>query len=93
VKLHKFSLSRPDIMEKMGFPNTTLGSGPTMELNSDREAIVDGCTGILEYTGSVIRLSVNEMTLRFTGDELFIGAMERKGLVIRGRIRSIEFAR
>ena len=93
MKMRKFAFSQPEIMEMMGFPGTTLGKGPTLECLSDREGIVDGCMGILEYTEDVIRLSVKDMTLRFTGDELFIGAMEKRGLVIKGRIHSIEFVR
>lgn len=93
MKKHVFRLSQPYIMEMMGFPNTTLGSGPTLECASDREVIVDGCTGILEYAEDVIRLSAGDITLRFTGEGLFIGSMERRGMVIRGKICSIEFVR
>jgi len=93
LKMRKFTLSQPEIMEMIGFPGTTMGRGPTLECLSDREVIVDGCMGILEYTGEVIRLSAKDMTLRFTGKELFIGAMEKRGLVIRGRISAIEFVR
>lgn len=93
MKTRRFTLTQPEIMEMMGFPSTTLGNGTTMECISDREVIVDGCMGILEYTGEVIRLSAKDMTLRFTGENLFIGAMEKWGLVIRGKITSIEFVR
>ena len=93
MKIRRFTLTQPEIMEMMGFPSTTLGKGTTLECLSDREVVVDGCVGILEYTEEVIRLSAKDMTLRFTGENLIIGAMEKRGLVIRGRISSIEFVR
>ena len=38
-----------------------------VELLSDREAVVDGCRGILEYSECCIRLCAGALTVRFTG--------------------------
>ena len=75
----------------LDLPETSLTDGPTLEVGANREAVLDGCRGILEYTRQEIRIAVREMTLRFTGDDLCICAMDGGSLTIRGLIRAIEF--
>ena len=49
-----------------------------VELLSDREAVVDGCRGILEYNECCIRLCTGPLTVRFTldhADSTFLAAL------------------
>ncbi|MEG2204212.1 MAG: YabP/YqfC family sporulation protein [Oscillospiraceae bacterium] len=72
-------------------PESTLGGGVHLELNSNREAIIEGCGGVLEYTEHQIRLSGGGMMIKFTGRGLCIGGLDRSGTVVAGQILSIEF--
>ncbi len=56
-----------------------------VELLSDREAVVDGCRGILEYNECCIRLCTGPLTVRFTGEGLTIDRWGRKALDLFGR--------
>ena len=62
-----------------------------VELLSDREAVVDGCRGILEYSECCIRLCTGAVTVRFTGEGLQMRNFGSLGAVVEGRIRSVEF--
>ena len=70
-----------------------LGGGCLVELSSDREALVEGCTGILEYDDGLIRLNTKNFILQFTGSNLQIQCMSETGAVIVGQIRSLEYIR
>ena len=62
-----------------------------VELLSDRQAVVDGCRGILEYTEWSNRLCTGAVTVRFTGEGLQMRNFGSLGAVVEGRIRSVEF--
>ena len=62
-----------------------------VELLSDRQAVVDGCRGILEYNACCIRLCTGAVTVRFTGEGLQMRNFGSLGAVVEGRIRSVEF--
>ena len=61
-----------------------------VELLSDREAVVDGCRGILEYSEDCIRLCAGALTVRFTGEGLTMRNFGSLGAVVEGKIRSVE---
>jgi len=75
----------------LDLPEASVIGGPTLECGANREAVLDGCRGILEYTPREIRIAAQGMTLRFTGTELCICAMDGGSLTVRGQIRAIEF--
>lgn len=62
-----------------------------VELLGDRQAVVDGCRGIIEYTDVCIRLSGEKEILRFTGERLELRCFQERGAVVAGRIRCVEF--
>lgn len=63
-----------------------------VELLSDREAVVDGCRGILEYSECCIRLCTGALTVRFTGEGLTMRSFGGTGAVVEGKIRAVELA-
>ena len=63
-----------------------------VELLSDREAVVDGCRGILEYSESCIRLCTGALTVRFTGEGLTMRNFGGLGAVVEGKIHSVDFS-
>jgi len=66
---------------------------PTMriELLSDRQAVVEGCRGILEYSDSCIRLSAGSFTVRFRGEGLLLRNFGAQNAVVEGRLHAVEF--
>ncbi len=62
-----------------------------MEINGNREVIMEGCRGVLEYDTDVVRIRTNRMTVRFTGRSLVIKCLTVDSLVVEGFITGIEF--
>jgi hypothetical protein len=91
MRLTKLQKTATRFAHTLGLPEASVCGGLILECNANREVVADGCTGVLEYTDQVIRLSSKEMVLRFCGDDLSIGAMEQGSLLVKGNIRSIEF--
>ncbi|OUP11987.1 hypothetical protein B5F35_09500 [Anaeromassilibacillus sp. An200] len=66
-------------------------SGPHIELLGNREAVVEGCQGILEYDDGVVRVRAGRLVVRFTGRGLKIRCMTADSLVVEGFLLGMEF--
>lgn len=62
-----------------------------IDLAGNREAIVDGCKGILEYGDGFICLSLGSMSVKFCGDGLCIRSLKTEQAVISGTFTGISF--
>ena len=72
-------------------PPGALGKSANIVLSSNREAVVDGCKGILEYSDSVIRINMGNMVVRFIGRGLDIRSLTADQAVVAGFIVSVDF--
>lgn len=63
-----------------------------VELLGNRQAVVDGCRGIIEYSDSCIRLSAQGLILRFTGTGLEIRAFTENEAIVSGTILGLEYS-
>ena len=62
-----------------------------LEMNGNREAIVEECCGILEYSEQQVRVNTAQCILRFQGRNLQICTMTKDSLVLTGHIDRLEF--
>lgn len=62
-----------------------------IEMLGNREIVVDGCKGVVEYGEGIIKLSLGEQVLSVTGVELLIESFDCNIAVIRGQIGEISF--
>ena len=51
---------------------------------------IENCRGILEYSNKSIVLACRMEKIRISGDDLSIIAMKKEGLIIGGKILSLE---
>lgn len=65
--------------------------GSHIELLGNREAVVEGCGGILEYDDDVVRVRAGRLIVRFTGRNLKIRCMTADSLVVEGFLCGMEF--
>lgn len=72
-------------------PPSAMGGIPQIELAGNREAVVEGCQGVLEYDENVIKLAAGKMSIKFTGRGLQIKVLTHDSAVIEGFIASMEF--
>lgn len=64
---------------------------PHIELDSNGQAVVEGCRGIIEYDGNVVRINCGRLIVRFCGDRLTINALSQDVIMVSGSIVSLEF--
>lgn len=64
---------------------------PKIEMLGNREIIIDGCKGVVEYSENNIKLSLGESVLSLSGDSLVIKSFDNSVVVISGQICEISF--
>lgn len=62
-----------------------------MEINGNREIIVDGCNGVLEYDTGIVRVKTGKLIVKFCGRGLTIKCLTADSLVVEGFVTGIEF--
>lgn len=82
---------RNAILKILEMPEYSVSQGTRIEINSNREAVVENCRSILEYTPEIIRLLTPKMTVRFIGKDLRIENMSKSSAMVTGKIESLEF--
>lgn len=64
---------------------------PHIDFCSNKEALVDGCLGIIEYNSEMVRLNCKNIILKFIGADLSIKADTIEQITVSGNIVSLEF--
>ena len=82
---------RPGLAKLFEVPQNALSGVAQIEIAGNREAVIDGCQGILEYDENVIKLSAGRMSIRFSGRGLQIKVLTHDSAVVEGFITGIEF--
>ena len=62
-----------------------------IEMLSNREIIVDGCKGVVEYGENFIKLNIGELSLDVAGIDLVIESFDGGVAIIRGKFTDINF--
>lgn len=68
-----------------------LNNEPKIEMLGNREIIIDGCKGVVEYGENLIKLNTGEYVLSVIGDGLIIKSFDGSVAVISGKIAEITF--
>ena len=79
------------ITEELGIPKTIVNGYNHIELFGNREAIVNQCEGIIEYSEERIKLNMGKNTILFCGSDLCMKAYGSSQAVLSGNILTIEF--
>jgi len=79
------------IRDLFDIPSAALGDSLHIELSGNTEAVIGGCSGVLEYDENIIRLSGKKMSVRFTGRRLQLRILTHDSAVIEGFIMGVEF--
>ncbi len=76
----------------LDIPPSAMSGVPQIELGGNREAVIDGCLGVLSYDESMIRLALRGMIAIFRGRSLQIRVLTHDSAILGGFIMSIEFS-
>ena len=83
--------AKDKLSEELGLPRTITAGLNYMEMLGNKEAVIDGCKGILDYSDDKIKLNLGNKTICFLGSNMCIKALSDEQAVITGTICSIEF--
>lgn len=78
-------------LKNLTVPSGLFENGAHIELFSNKEAVIDGIKGVLEYTDCYIKLNMGRGTVEFFGTKLELSSLDINGLTISGNISKIEF--
>lgn len=62
-----------------------------IELFGNRQLVIDGCKGVIDYCEDFLKLDLGYITIKITGRALVIEAYIYEQLDLKGEIVSIEF--
>ena len=80
-----------NIEKVLSLPYGTLEKGARIVLHSNKEAIIDGCKGVVEYDENRIVIKLKNKNIKFTGLNLNISSYEKNYVVVKGEFQSVEF--
>ncbi len=63
-----------------------------IEFTSSREAVIDGCQGILEYDENKVRLLAGRVEVTFQGHKLQLKCLTLDSAIVEGNITSVQFS-
>ena len=93
--MKKLSIGRNQLKgtdEHQGTREIFLPRQSRITLIGNRELVVDGCRGILEYRTDLIRLNLGDKQLHLMGSGLVVQVLEGEYAQIGGQILAINFS-
>jgi len=86
------SSKRARLLENMlELPAGLISGSAHIELMGNREAIVDGCRGVLAYDENLVRLNAGNCIVKITGRSLNIKNLTQTQAIVEGFFLSLEF--
>ena len=73
-------------------PVSAAGNKVKLEIHSNRQAILEGCQGVVEYNSDLVTLKCGKQTVSLIGTDFEILSFFDDMIVICGRISSVEFS-
>lgn len=66
---------------------------PQVILQSDREAVLEGCKHILAYDDNLIHVHLRDLQIKLYGQNLSLQCLNPEHIVVTGRIQRLEYVR
>ena len=79
------------IEQTLDLPEILSPGVPHIEMQGNREIIIDGCRGILEYAADRIKLNAGSLVISFQGSGLVIKTYSENQTVLAGEVVGIAF--
>lgn len=73
------------------FKNSVFAELPEFNFRGNREVVIEGSRGVLEYSENVIRINTNMGLICFEGRNLNLKCISVSELIIDGFITKVEF--
>ena len=80
------------LSEKLDIPSDISIGAAKLSIYGKNRVLIENHRGILHYSENEIILSAKGMTVRILGDGIAISAMDKKDMLISGKILSVELS-
>lgn len=80
-----------NLFNNSGEISQELLKGAHIELFSNRQMVLEGCLGVLEYNDTYLKLRLQNGAIVLCGSSFNIVCFENKTMTIKGKIDSLEF--
>ncbi len=75
----------------LSLPEDAFVSQTHVELFGQKELVVSGARGILEYSEELVRIQTKERGIAVEGNELRVDMFMEKVMIVRGKIHAVLF--
>lgn len=82
---------RERVAEMLDMPKEWVGDSPMISMVGNREVMVEGCKGIIEYTANTIRLNAMRYMIKISGADLELKAVASEYIHVYGKIAGVEY--
>jgi sporulation protein YqfC len=89
--LHKKEGVIKKAAKALELPEELISGAPHIEMSGNRDVIIDGYMGIIEYDDEKVKLSAGKYAIKITGRDLTLKNMQRDSICISGFIYTMEF--
>ena len=79
------------ITRSLDLPQDAVSGYAHIEISGNREAIIEGCQGVLEYGDNLIALNTGKLTVRICGCGLTIISMQNGQAIIKVTITGLDY--
>lgn len=80
------------LSEKLDIPSDISVGAAKLSIYGKKRVLIENHKGILHYSENEIILNAKGMTVKILGDGITISAMDKKDMLITGRILSVELS-
>ncbi len=95
ARAHEKSNPKPSLRERLArsvdLPLETVCNLSQIQIIGNREMVIEGYKGILEYDDNLLRIRVKGMCLSVWGSDLQLKCMNDENVIITGSLAQIEF--
>ncbi|MDR3085101.1 MAG: YabP/YqfC family sporulation protein [Christensenellaceae bacterium] len=82
-------LDKAKIARELGLARSVMTGETRIHMEGDARMIIEGHSGLLEYTGESIRVRAKGMLLHIEGEKLMMEALTAEDLILVGKIDKI----
>lgn len=65
--------------------------GPRIELIANKQIVVEGCLGVLEYNENYLKLRLSSAVLILQGEDFDVVSFSDQSILVKGKLNSLEF--
>lgn len=82
---------KPSVKNRESFIRNLFGDIPELSFRGNKEVVIEGCKGVLEYSEDVIRINTSIGIVCFFGRNLNLVCISETEMIINGFITKVEF--